>query len=29
MLFVVMAGAASLVLLLLTKKLQKMMHTDL
>jgi proton-dependent oligopeptide transporter, POT family len=29
MLFVVMAGLASLVLFLLTKKLQKMMHTDM
>jgi len=29
MLFVVMAGTASLVLFLLTKKLQTMMHTDI
>ena len=28
MLFVVMAGVASLILFLLTKKLQKMMHTE-
>ena len=28
MLFVVMAGVASLILFLLTKKLQTMMHTD-